>query len=284
MIKYLILALALQFANVDRDFVRTADYAACRDTLLNMLPQAAPGDEKAEVLWRLSRAWLMLGESAAYKDAKRSCFAEGIRYAESAIAENPSNPQGYMWHCANTGRDCQTRNVMDQAAAVPKMTADLTTILDKLGRTDCSEAWQALSEIYWAHPFKSSDSAVNFARKAALTIPSGELRIATLVHLAKLLHKRNWSAAKRSESAASNAGKFAAPGQSNIERYASFNGAPEPQLACPWNPVAYTALSDREEALAIIAYAQRIYRRCSAPTPIDKNDMKELNKLLKQWE
>lgn len=284
MLKYLFLFLTLQFTNVDRVFVQKADYAACRDTLMEMLPQAAPGREKAEVLWRISRAWLMIGDNAPSKEEKRNCYAEGIKYADACIAEDPANPEGYLWHCGNIGRDCQTRSLMEQAAVVSKMSADLTTVLDKLGHTDNSQAWQALSAIYWAHPFKSSDAAINFARKAALTIPRGEMRIGTLTNLAELLYKRNWTAKRRASEAETDRSKFAATAKSNIDKYSYFDGASEEMLAAPWNPVAYTALSDREEALAIAAYAQRIYRECSTHTPVDKNDLKILNNLLKQWQ
>ncbi len=284
MCKYLFIMLALQFANLDREFTFKADYAANRDALLAMLPEAAPGAEKAEVLWRLSRAWLMLGDAAATKDEKRNCYAEGIKYADACIAEDPANPEGYLWHCGNIGRDCQTRKLMEQAASVPKMSADLTTVLNKLGHTENSQAWQALSAIYWAHPFKSSDAAINYARKAALTIPAGELRIGTLTNLAEMLYKRNWNAKKRAYEAEANRNKFTAKGKSSIDRYAFFDGASDEKLSAPWNPVGYTALSDREEALAITAYAQRIFRDCKTPSPVDKSDIKILNNLLKQWQ
>lgn len=284
MCRYLFLLLAINFAQLDHSFTWTTDYAAVRDELVNLLPDAESGAEKAGLLWRISRAWLMVGQEATARDEKRACFAEGIRYADQAIKENPKDPQGYMWHCANIGLDCQTRKVMEQAAAVPKMSSDLTMILDKLGRVDCSEAWQALSEIWWAHPFKSSDAAINFARKAAMTIPKDEMRIGTLTHLAELLYKRDWSAQKRAEEAAANKSKYAKPLPSNIDHFAYLDGAPEAELAAPWNSAGFTALSDREEALAIAAYAQQIYRNCSAPTPVDKSDYIILTKLLKQWQ
>ena len=280
----ILLLIALDFTGVDREFVRTGDYAASRETLLTLLPKAGTDTERAEVFWRLSRTCLMLGETASSKEEKRNCFAQGLSYADSAIAAAPANPEGYMWHCANTGRDCQTRSLMEQAASVPKMTADLTMILETLGRTDCSEAWQALSEIYWAHPFKSDESAVNFARKAAMTIPQGEMRIATLTHLATLLYKRDWSARKRTSASESARRKFADAKAGNIERFSWFNGAPAEDLAVPWLPVPFGSLSDREEALAILAHAQRLYAKCTDPTPIDQNDYTNLLDLLKKWE
>ena len=284
MLKYLFIILAINFAQLDRSFNRTGDYAADRDGLIRLLPEAAPGAEKAGILWRISRDWLLVGQEEPDRDAKRACFAEGVRYAEMAIHENPNDPQGYLWHCANLGRDAQTRNAMSQAKIVSKLTADLTTILDRLGRTDCSEAWQALSEIWWSHPFKSSDAAVNFARKSALTIPRDELRITTLTHLADILYQRNWSAEKRAAAALESGRKMASSGKSNIEWFSHFDGAPAENLAAPWTDARIGELSDRDEAKAIAAYAQRIFRDCPDPSPIDKNDIKILINLQKKWQ
>ena len=284
MVRYLFLILAINFAELDRSFSRASDYAACNDELFRLLPEAETPADKAGLHWRIARNWLLIGQNEESRDAKRACFAEGIRYAEMAIIENPRDPQGYLWRGANVGRESQTRSLMEQASASGKISADLTTILDKLGKTDCSEAWQALSELWWAHPFKSSDAAINFARKAALTIPGGELRITTLTHLANLLYQRNWTAEKRASAAAENSRKYATAGKSNISRIALFDGAPAEELAAPWTQSAIGELSDREEALAIAAYAQRIYRVCADPSPIEQNDILILTKLLKQWQ
>ena len=282
--KYLFLILAINFAQLDESFSRSTDYAALNDELVQLLENAESPAEKAGLYWRISRNYLLLGQQEIRRDAKRACFGEGARYAGMAIRENPKDPQGYMWHCANVGRDCQTRNVMEQASAVPKMSSDLTMILDKLGRTECSEAWQALSEIWWAHPFKSSDAAINFARKAALTIPRGELRITTLTHLADLLHQRNWSAERRAAAAAESSKRYSAGAKSNVDKFAAFDGAPASELAAPWTTSSLTGISDREEARAIAAYAQRIYRACPDPTPIEQEDYKILLKLLTTWQ
>lgn len=181
----------LSFDAADAAFQRDADYAKSRSLLLEMLPKAETPAQKAEVYWRLSRAENMLGEGVTTKEEKRKHFGQGIRYAEEAIAADSKNYNGYMWHCANVGRDVQTKPLTQQTSAVPVMIKDLDTILETLGRKDCSEAWQAKSEIYWHHPFKSNDTAVEYARKAVRTIPNGELRLRTRIWLAEILYERN---------------------------------------------------------------------------------------------
>lgn len=274
----LTLAVALlQFSSVDDLFRYGNDYEKCKEILLEMEIQAGSGREKAEVLWRLSRVSLMLGESADDVESKRKHFKKGISYSERGIKEDPQNINCHMWHCANTGRECQTHSLIEQAAAVPAMTRDLTEILDRLGAVDCSEAWQALSEMFWHHPFKSDDAAVNYARKAASCIPSDELRLSTYIYLAELLYDRNWSRTRRASEAKSNISRFKASSKSNIDRYAYFDGS---SMTLPWTGSAVGAVSDKEEADALLKYAEKLYSQCDRPAPVDKEDFNELQKIL----
>ena len=269
----LLAALAASFISVDRDFRYKCNYREVHDTLLVMLDSSFPGSEKAEVYWRLSRASLMMGEQQSGKMERRAMFGRGIEYAETGIKEDSGNKECYMWHCANLGRECQTRNIVEQAAAVPKMMKDLTTLLDKMNEVDYSEAWQALSEIYYNHPMKSDDAALAYARKAATCIPSDELRISTYTHLAQILYKRNYSVKKRETEAAQNSVEFGRQNGSNIEKYSYFNGA---KVYMPWSIKPYNTLSDREEAALVASYARGVFTSCSNPTPLDKADFAKL--------
>lgn len=189
----------IDFSQVDRLLRRGEgnDYVECRKQLKTMLPKAVSNEAKADVLWRLSKVSVVLGELETTKEGKRKVFGEGIAYGEQAIKMDGKDPQCYMWHCANIGRECQTHNLIEQASAVNPMLDDLNTILNTLGRKDCSEAWQAKAEIYYNHPFKSNDEAITFATNAVRTIPKDELRIQTYTYLAQMLWKRDKSAKKR---------------------------------------------------------------------------------------
>ena len=276
-ILFTLAAVILQFSAADEVFTYKGDYLTCKEILLEMESQANSGREKAEIMWRLSRVSLMLGETANDVESKRAHFKDGISYAERGITENSQNVNCYMWHCANIGRECQTYSLIEQAAAVPSMTRDLTMILDKLGAIDCSEAWQALSEMYWHHPFKSDEAAVNYARKAASCIPSDELRLSTYIHIARMLYKRDWSSSRRASEAKSNIQHFKAESKSNIVRYAYFDGS---STTLPWTGSAIGEISDKEEADALLKYAEKLYSQCSMPTPVDKKDYNEIQKIL----
>lgn len=271
--------LALNFNNADYLFSHKADYKACLAELQTMLPAASDNKEKAEVCWRLARVYLMLGDAASDRDTKRSLYAEGISAANDGISADPSSYQCFMWRSANRGRDCQTRPLPQQAAASGQILDDLEQILDKLGRTGCSEAWEALSQVYIAHPLKSDDAGISYAYRAALTIPKDELRISTLMWLATVLYDRNDSAADRANTIKANKDKFAASAKTNTAKYAYYEG----NATLPWLTSSSAQLSDREEAKAILRYAESKYNACADKTPIDKQDYSELTKLKNKW-
>ena len=183
-------AAAIDFSKADAMFAKAEDLTGCRSVLIEQLPQASSDKEKAEVLWRLARVQVLIGEDETSKEGKRREFSKGISYAEKAIEADPQNHWGYMWHSANVGRECQTHPLMEQAKAVPVMLEDLDTILNTLDRTECGEAWQALAEIYYNHPFKSNDEALKYARNAVTYTPAGEVRTCAKTLLAKILYAK----------------------------------------------------------------------------------------------
>ena len=278
MLRLLLLPLLLlQFTSVDRLF-RDAKYPECEQALQQMMPQASPGKESAEVLWRLSRVNLLLGDAAPDVKTKREFYAVGLEYAERAIEEDPTNPEGYMWHSGNIGRDCNTRSLPEQAKASAKVSKDLNIILNRLGKVGHSSAWHAMAEYYWRHPFKSNDSAINFARRSVATIPSDEIRIVSCLLLADMLQERNWSAEKRASEAASNAEKFKR-GKTNTDKYAFYDGS-SPRL--PWLEGSLTGMSDREEAATVVRYAKERYETCSDIPPAERAEYKNLLNWIKK--
>lgn len=219
-----------------------------------VLRAASPESEK---YCKLALEQVLKGEQQTTKEGKREAFGKGIEYAEKAIEADPSNPDAYMWHCANVGRECQTRSLMEQASALPKMTKDLTAILDKLGCVNYSPAWQALAEIYFNHPMRSNDAALNFMRKSLEDIPSGESRLSSYLLFAQKLSDRGWSASKRASTAEKNRTEFNGKHSSNIDKYTYYDGAGS---VSPWSGKRVSAMSDKEEAVAVLEYAIGIYK------------------------
>lgn len=272
---------ALDLTKADRLF-EDASYSAANTELDAARKAAATDAERVAVFWRLSRVSLMLGEEALDVEMKRSYFGKGISFAEQGLAINPRCVQCHMWHSANIGRECQTRALSKQAAAVPKMMEDLTAILETVGAVNCSEAWQALGEIYFNHPFKPTDAAINFGRKALDCIPAGELRLSTYAFLAKMLYSRNWDAAKRKADIEAGIGRFKSETK-NIEKFSYYASSLGTGFTPRWSAKALAAMSDREEAVSIVNHAINVYQKAPVHHPVDDADYKALIKLLSEW-
>lgn len=223
------------------------------------------------------------GETETDVKAKREAFNKGIAYAEAAIKLDPNKPDGYMWRCGNVGRECQTRSMMEQNSAVGKMLDDIATILDKLNCTGYAAAWHALAEIYFRHPFKSTDAAVNYTRKAITCIPKGENWLQTYTLLAEMLYDRNWSADKRASAQKKDVEKFAKKYKSNFDKYAFFDGSLGVDYICPWSGKTIGAMSDRDEARALVAYAKGIYEHTANKSEYDTKYFKMLNEMISGW-
>lgn len=279
----LLLALACSafaqpdFRKADSLFSKACDYKAALAEL-SSLELATQGKAKAEVLWRMARIQLILGQEETDKEGKRRVFGQGIRYAEQGISLDSRNAGCYFWHCANVGRECQTRGKMQQASKVSVMMKDLEMILNTLDRTDYSEAWQALAEIYYHHPFKSTNAAINYARKAIDEIPSDESRLSSCIFLAQMLRERDWSASRRREEINDNIKELARlkNGKStNINRFALYSAIKDTAV----NSCRLAELSDAQEAQALVKYALEKYRRLSFKSKVDEADYKQLLKL-----
>lgn len=285
MFKVLVMALlALNLGDFDRQFMEAGSvqaFESCRDGLAGMLPQASSGKEKAEIYWRMSRVCYALGEISETRDDKRLHYGAGTRFGEDAMKADPNNPEGYVWHCANMGRDALTRSMASQLAIVGKTQSDLTTVIDKMGQVRHSAAWQTMSEFYWRHPLKSNDAAINYGRKAVQSIAKDELWLLTYTYVAALLIERNWSASQRAAARQDNAKKFAEPGQKASDRYAWFDGSPNLDGGLPWLKAPLESVSDKQEAKAMLEYAAAKYRALAKPFPMDQREYQKLQQMLR---
>jgi len=265
--------ISIKYADSLLVYASDADGAA---TILEVLEkQASTEKQRCAIHWRMARVMTVKGEEATDKDVRKAFYQKGTEYASAAVREDPSEPQGYMWHCACIGRVYQMKPLIKQAAVVPIIMGDLTCIIDTIGAVTCSEAWQALAETYFRHPFKPTESAVNFMRQALRTIPDEELRLSSYLFMAEILYERNWSAEKRSECITRNASRYGRSA-SNVENYSYMDGMLGPDHIPVWSAQPLGSVSDREEASDIIGYAIRLYEKASVHSPADNKDYYKL--------
>lgn len=265
-------------------FENKSAWQSSLDELEKMLGQTSSDVEKAEIYWRMSLFACYLGTSQEKTADQRAWFEKGIRYAELGMEADPNNRSCLLWHCACIGRNVQTRGLSSQLSGVDTMLKDLDRIINVLGNTDYSEAWHALGEIYWRHPFKSTSSAVSFFRAAAATIPKGEVRVVTYKCLAEAMYSRNWSAKKRTSELASMQKKWNADKFSDlIDKYSVYEGKDGSNVKPVWATRTLGEMSDRQEAKVILTYVKMLYEMTPVHSDTDTRDYQEVLELLAKW-
>ena len=274
---------ALNLDDYTKNFDDKTQWRSSLDQLEKLLPTASD-KEKAEIYWRMSLFACYIGSDQEKTADMREWYAKGIKYAELGMEADPTNKNCLLWHVACTGRDCQTRGLSSQLNGVDTMLNDLDKIINQLGNTDFSEAWHALGEVYWRHPFKSTSSAVSFFRAAVDTIPKGEVRVVTYRCLAEALYSRNWSAKKRTSELASMQKKWTADKFKNtIEKYSVYEGRNGSAVRPVWTTVTLGEMSDRQEAKVILSYVKLLYERSGINVDAEAKDYQEVLDLLAKW-
>ena len=124
-------------------------YEQTKSLIESSLAEATSGDQRAELHWRLARAWLNLGDEAedsgTQGEALLAYFESGEAEAQKAIEADPNNHLGYYWKSANIGRWGQVkgilnslfkakpmRDLLQQAVAVEPEHADSYYVLGQL--------------------------------------------------------------------------------------------------------------------------------------------------------
>ena len=278
---------ALDFKSVDDLYDSGTDNQKVYDTLQSLLKEAKTAEEKSEVLWRLSRVCVDLGDKLDEKDknGKFAIYTEGENYALQSIAEKP-NYLAYLWKCANIGRYGQTKGVMDSLGKVKPMKADLKVITDDFKVVNSSEAWYTLAVLNDSVPgILGGDSvaAISYMRAACDTIPAKYIYGGTYKALAEMLYNRDWSADKRAKEIKKMQGKWDKETKSNFDKYAYYEGATGADATPVWVNTKLSAMSDRQEALVILKYAQNIYNSRSKHTAGDEKNYKEIEELIAKW-
>ncbi len=278
---------ALDFAEVDALYNRNENNQKVYDTLKTMLSSAKTDKEKSEVLWRLARVCVDLGDALPEKDKKGkfAIYEEGEEYAKQSIAASP-NWTAYLWKCCNVGRWGQTKGALNSLSKVGPMQKDLKVVTDDFKVLDSSETWYTLGVLYDAVPGwagGNSNYGISYARIACETIPAEVIYGNTYRGLAEMLYNRNWNASKRAKEIGSMQKKWDKETKSNYDKYAFYEGSKGADAVPLWSSKKLSEMTDREEALAILNYAQKVYESRSFRTASDTDNYNEIKALIASW-
>lgn len=275
--------LAETIGKVD-DLHEAGAYAECMKLLTDALPGASAARDRSEVLWRMARATLELGDKSDERKAPTGetlkIFEEGESYGTRAIEADPQNAVAYYWKSSNIGRWGQVKGILDSLFKAGPM-RDLLEKAVNL-KPDFSDSFYVLGQLYDQVPgfisFGNVDFAVSLGRKAVdlrvREVQNGVKKAISYdyyTELGKHLWKRNWSAKQRQSEQAGKKAK-AASAKTIFEKSFHYEGE-----------VALKDQSDREEAKALLSWVVAELEKLPNRKPGENDDLKEAKEVLKGW-
>ena len=281
------LAAAINLDRSDTLYDQDA-YPECKSELQMQMNNATSPNEEAEILWRLARVQVSIGDELDEKDkeGRYKEYEEGEAYAIQSIEKHPSS-MAYLWKASNNGRWGQTKGPLNALGKAKGMLEDLTIIVNDFKTLDSSETWYVFSSLYDELPggmisFGDKDWAISYMRMAMDTLPNHLLYPGHYKKLAEELYSRNWSASKRSKEI-KKMQKDWENGKSNLEKYRYYEGKDGGKTKPFYSSVPLTSMSDRQEAVMVLSFVIAKHKVFSGVKPSDTKEMDEILELFTSW-
>jgi tetratricopeptide (TPR) repeat protein len=249
------------------------------------LARAATDPQRAELQWRLARAWLNLGDQAEDRGVNGqdllSYFEKGEAAADKAIALDPENHLGYYWKSGNIGRWGQVKGILNALNKARPMQELLRQALRV--KPDHADSYYVLGQLYEQVPgfplsFGNKDYAVSLGRLAVdlreRQVKAGleeELDYDFYTELARHLWERNWDASRRQ--------------RDQKRKAASYRSAASPlDKGCFYEAtLTLDNISDRQEALRLARWTAAQLQALPGHTGSKDDDLEEVRELLASW-
>lgn len=282
-----LLFAALDFTTADALY-DSEQYAANKSELLRMRTQATTAQDEAEVLWRLARVMVGIGDELDKKDkdGRFAAYEEGEEYANLSIARYPI-AQAYHWKASNIGRWGQTKGPLNALGKAKGMLEDLTMVVNHFNIIDYTDTWYVLSSLYNELPgaplsFGNNNWAISYMRRSMDTLEPHKLYPAFYKKLAEELWSRNWNASKRTKEFAKMQTNWN-KGGTNLERYRFYEGKDAGKSKPFYSSVTLDKMTDRQEAEMVLAYLEALAKVFTPIWPSDYRDLEEVAELRASW-
>ena len=137
-------------ADGDHEFVRM-NYTSAEDIYQSILAQSP---QNADVLWRLSRVYVCMGDVAESSQQCEIYYRKAVEYARQSIAANDSKSEGHSWLAASLGSIAMyegSRRKVELCREI-KSELDLAVQLnpkDEVAYTIMGSFYRALGGINW---------------------------------------------------------------------------------------------------------------------------------------
>lgn len=266
-------------------------YEEAKSFIIAELNKTNDAQEKAELLWRLSRVTLAIGdefmEEGASDEVLFATYEEAEKYANEAIDYKPL-ASAHVFRASSIGRWGETKGPLNALSKAKPMREDFTYVIDTLGVLDDTISWYVLGQLYfqlpgWPLSFGNLDTAISYARKAIDTIPQHVLFPGHFKALANMLWKRDLSASKRNSKINSMQKDWNKSNKGALDTHSYYEGANGANAVPFYSSVALNKMSDRQEAQMLLAYAVAKYDVWPFHSRADKRTYNEIQSLLKEW-
>jgi tetratricopeptide (TPR) repeat protein len=262
------------------------DYEQTRSLIESSIAQARSNAEKAELYWRLARAWLNLGDQAEdsgiVDEELLAYFERGEAEAQRAIDADPDNHLGYYWKSANIGRWGQIKGILNALFKAKPMRDLLQQAV--ASEPEHADSYYVLGQLYEQVPgfpvsFGDKDHAVSLGRKSLdlheQQVQAGieeEINYDFYTETAKHLWERDYSAARRTREQGRKRSKYSSASDP-MEKGFYYEAV-----------VSLKDMSDREEALELITWVIQELERLPHRTDSQEDDLKEAKEVLESWD
>ena len=283
-------AISPKMAEADR-LHEDANYTAEFGILQNELGSATDNNEKSEILWRMSRAGLVITDQlerdGASKEKLLAEFQKSWDYATKSLSYNSNNYNAFYWRAANIGRWGQTKGILDSLFKAGDMRDDLERAVNS--NPNHGDSYKVLGMLYDSVPgvisFGNKSYAVSLGRKSVdnQDEPNRPYEYSYYLELAKHLWNRNWKEGKRISEQKKEKKKFNSK-NSVMEKNWFYDGLVDYTKATAYSSNGIKNMSDREEAVVILKWMLMELNKLPNKKPGDFDDIDEAKELLADWE
>lgn len=136
----------------DKLFAEMKDMAAAKEAHDKYQEVLRKTENKYEAYWKLARIQYYIGAHTESKKEKKTIFAQGIYYANKAVALEPEKPDGYYWLGVNQGVYGEAKGVLKSLSLVKPIKRSMNKVIE-LDRTyEDGGADRVLGRVYFKVP------------------------------------------------------------------------------------------------------------------------------------
>ncbi len=270
----------------DYQFYNLQAYDVDKTYLLEALDASENDDERAEILWRLSRVQLTvtddIEDAKENKDLRLREYGMAQSYAEESIKLKDS-ANAEHWLSSAIGRIGQVNGPLNSLGKAKPMYEIIKKVQNDFN-ADMSDSWYVLGILFNELPgspvsFGNAKEAISYMKKCMDTQDNvNRSNLTNYLETAQQLYKRNWDSKKRAKEFEKMKGKY--NGESiPTEKMKYYEGRDGKDTMGFYCSIPLAEISDRQEAITILRYALAVYEMRAAQNLILPSDTAKRDKI-----